>query len=259
MNTALTLKRGISAEIYKFRGTFTLWFLILAPAFVPTINFIIFISKGEQIMANGGNAWQRLLSMSLDPANFLFAFFVIIVALFVHNIEYTSNTWKLIYTQPLNRTTIYLSKLLVFFGMLFFSLILFGLFTVVCGYAIHFFKPDLGFAEAFDKSFIFLVCIKLFLATLGFASIHFMIGQIQKNLILPLGIGIAGIISFLILVQGWEYAIYHPYGYHMLSLQNWKAEGFSLWANMQPVYLSLGLAAATLIGCGIYNTQKRIF
>ncbi len=258
MNYAIELKRGISAEIYKFRGTLTLWLLILAPAFVPVINFFIFFMRGDRFIKPEDNPWKLLTEYSIDPANFLFPFFVFIIALFVNNIEYNSNTWKLIYTQPLSRTTIYLSKLKVFASMLLFSLILFAVFTQLVGLILSVLKPEFGFDKAYDHSFLYQVSIKTFLASLGYASIHFWISQHFRNIILPLGIGIGGIISFMILVQGWEYAEYHPYGYHILAVGGVRSEGFELWSNMKPVYLSLSLAFLNFFLAWWEQSKKRI-
>ncbi|MFY0592491.1 ABC transporter permease [Roseivirga sp.] len=258
MNSAIALKRGISAELYKFRRTFILWFLVLAPAFIPVINLIIFLSRGDVIMKDGGNPWENLLKFSIDPATFLFPFFVMIVALFVNSIEYNSNTWKLIYTQPLSRTVVYLSKVKVFAFMIFSSLMLFGVFSLLVGYILQFATPDLGFDQAFDVSIFFKLSFKIFLTTMGYASIQFWLSQHFKNLIVSLGIGIAGLISFMIVVNGWEYAGYHPYGYHILGLGQVADPNFSLWNNMEYVYRSLGLAAVIYILGGIENLKKRI-
>jgi len=258
MNAAIALKRGISAELYKYKRTFILWFLILAPAFVPVINFIIFLTRGKILMAEGGNPWERLLQLSVNPANFLFPFFVMIVALFVNSIEYNSNTWKLIYTQPLSRLTVYLAKVKVFTLMIFTSLMLFGVFAILAGYILRITNPDLGFDQAFDVSIFFKLSIKVFLTTLGYASIQFWLSQRFKNLILPLGIGIGGFISFMILSQGWEYAPYHPYGFQILGIGNLADPDYSLWDNMEYIYRSLGLALVIFTLAGIDKMRKRI-
>ncbi|PIQ46830.1 MAG: hypothetical protein COW03_18300, partial [Cytophagales bacterium CG12_big_fil_rev_8_21_14_0_65_40_12] len=119
MNIAIQLKRSLSAEVYKYKKTLTLWLLILAPAFVPVINFIILWQKGPQVIKPDMDAWATLINFSVDPANFLFPFFVMMVALLVNNIEYSSNTWKLIYAQPLSRFALYFAKMKVFISMIF--------------------------------------------------------------------------------------------------------------------------------------------
>ncbi len=258
MNAAIALKRGISAELYKFRRTFILWFLIIGPAFIPIINLLIFLLKGEQIVAEGVNPWQQLLQFSIDPGNFLFPFFVMIVALFVNSIEYNSNTWKLIYTQPLSRTTVYASKVKVFVLMIFFSLMLFGTFSILVGYIVKMAKPDLGFDQDFNHSLFFSLPFKVFLMTLGYASIQFWLSQRWKNLILSLGVGIGGFISFMILSQGWKYAPYHPYGYQILGLGNLRGPNFEVWTNMEYIYRSLGLAIVVFVLAGIDKVRKRI-
>lgn len=258
MNSALALRKGISAELFKFRSTFVFWLVILAPAFIPTINLIVFLQRGDEILARGGTAWSNLMQFSTGPSGFLFPFFVFIVALFVNNIEWSSNTWKLIYTQPLSRLNIYFSKLIVFVLMLFLSLILYGSLLVLVGKIVHSTNPDLGFGNPLNLTIHFGIIIRTFLATLGFASIHFYISQKTKNLILPLGIGIGGLISFMILVQGWEYAAYHPYGFHILANGSNNGDTSILLDNLRPITLSLGLfVIMTTIGA-IDALKKRI-
>ena len=248
MNAVIAMKKGLSAEIYKFRRTFTLWTLILAPGFIPAINLIIFWSKGEQVIKEGQNPWDLLLQFSIDPGNFLFPFFVMIIALFVNNIEHSANTWKLIYTQPLQRTTVYLAKVKVFIVMILFSLMLFGVFTLGVGYAMQVIRPELGFDQPFDAAFLFQACFKIFLCSLGYASIQFAISQKWKNLILPLAVGLGG----------WKYAPYHPYGYQVLGLGNLRDPNTGIWDNMVFVWRSLGLAAVIFTLSGLDMKLKRI-
>lgn len=259
MNFVSTYKQSLSAEIYKYRSTFLFWFLLLAPAFIPAINLIMFLQRGEAIMERGGTAWGNLLQYSTGPATFLFPFFVFVVALFVNNIESSSNTWKLIYTQPVARVTVYLAKLKTFLLMLLASLFFYGLLTYLVGIIVNAVKPDLGFGDPFELYFLFGRTLKFFLGVLGFAMIHFYISQRTKNIILPLGVGIAGIISFTIAIQGWEYAQYHPYGYHTLALGPANGSSDQLWMNMQPLYLSIGLALVIGIIGAIDAHRKRIF
>jgi hypothetical protein len=119
-------------------------------------------------------------------------------------------------------------------------------------------QPSLGFEEPFSYSFEYALMLKIFLATLGMASVQFFISQQSKNLILPLGIGIAGLISFMILVQGWEYASYHPYGYAILSTDNIKQAGSEVWGDMASVYKSLIVGGVMFILGGILQLRKRI-
>ncbi len=257
MNLALELKRGISAELFKFRRTFVLWLLVLAPAFVPAINFIILFKRGDKIIQDGQNAWAVLLGNTIQPGNFLFPFFVMVIALFVNSIEHNSNTWKLIYTQPISRLATFLSKMKVFVLMIFFSLMLFAFFSLIVGYLLNVVKPELGFDQAFDKSLIFQACLKIFLASLGYASLQFALSQKSKNLMLSLGVGIGGVISVMILMNGWEYADYHPYGYHMFALRNIGPED-NMWAEMTTVYRSFIVATAAFALSGWDMVRKRI-
>jgi hypothetical protein len=258
MNLALQLRRGLSAEIYKFKGTLAFWPLIIAPAFIPFINFMILWRKGDSLIQPGTNAWDALLNLSINPGNFLFPFFLIMLALLVNNIEYNANTWKQIYSQSLSRTAVYLSKVKAFLLMTFISLFLFASFTLLVGFLLRYISPDLGFEEGLNLGLFYAFYLKMFLTVLGMASIQFWISQQSKNLILPLGIGIAGVISVIILIQGWKYTKYHPYGYHIFGNSGFQEEGFEIWGSMDPVYYSVGLAIIVFILAGVQQVKRRI-
>lgn len=255
----IEIRRGLSAEFFKFKNTFLFWFVILAPAFVPFINLISFLRRGEDIMARGGEAWPNLIQYNTGPSNLLLPFFIFILALYVNNIETSSNTWKLIYSQPISRLSVYISKLSSLLIMLFLSLMLFGIFIYASGILINYFKPSLGFDTRVDIVFLFGRCLKIYFATLGIAVIHFYISQRSKSILLPLGIGIGGLISFSILVQGWEYAQYHPYGYHILTLGSANGSRSQLLERMTPIYLSFTITTCLSILGAIDIKRKRIF
>jgi hypothetical protein len=81
--------------------------------------------------------------------------------------------------------------------------------------------------------------------------------QRWKNLLLPLGVGIGGWISFLILSQGWEYAAYHPYGFPM-SLGDYMNPAYEWWGELTSVYRSIGLAAVVFVMAGLDMVRKRV-
>ena len=141
--------------------------------------------------------------------------------------------------------------------MIFISLALFTVFIIAAGFALRVANPGLGFEATPDFSFQVQLIFKIFLSTLAMASIQFFISQHSKNIILPLGIGIAGVISFLILSQGWEYSPYHPYGYSILASNGLTKEGFNLWADMNPVYRSLLVATVMFTASGVYQLRKK--
>ncbi len=257
MNLAIQITRGLSAEVYKYKKTLTFWLLIIAPAFIPAINFLILWRRGGDIIKDG-NAWDMLMQLSMGPANFLFPFFIIMIALLVNSLEYNANTWKLIYAQPLSRFSVYFSKVTTFVMMLFITLMLFTTFTILVGISMRFVKPGLGFEVGYDYTLVYSLYLKIFLCTLAMAAIQFWISQRWKNMILSLGVGIAGVISSLIVMQGWKYAKYHPYSYHVLTTQGLSPENNSVWASMEHVYYSLIVAAVFFIGAGIEQTRKRI-
>ena len=51
-------------------------------------------------------------------------------------------------------------------------------------------------------------------------TIQYWASQRFSNIIIPIGIGFAGIISAMTLIQGLEYIDYHPYALNLLSMSN---------------------------------------
>ncbi len=258
MNNLQALRGSLSSEIYKYRSTFLLWFAILSPAFIPAINLVTFLHSGDKILARGGTAWSNLMQYSTGPANFLFPFFVMIVALFMNQIENNSNSWKLIYAQQNPRWSIYLAKVITYCLILFLGLTLYMGLTYAVGKIVHIVNPELGFGAYFSFWKMIERSLMLFIGTLGFASIQFWLGQRFKNLMISLGIGVGGIISFMIVAQGWKYARFHPYGFHMLAGSGVENDKLILWQQMEPLYLSLGLALVVFILAGIDMNKRRI-
>lgn len=259
MNFFNLLRRGLHAESYKYRSTFLWWFVLLAPAFIPLINGIAFVRRGEYILERGGTAWGMMMQYSNAPAYLLFPFFVFIVALYINQVEWSSNTWKLIYTQPMSRLSVFFSKWIFFLSILLISLMLYAGFLVLAGKITHLLRPSLGFDEPLDLYVLFAQAFRMFLATLGLASIQFYLSQKTKNIMLPLGVGIAGIISYLIVVKGWEYAAFHPYGFPDMVGGFAAVARTMLLENMQPIYLSLGLCTILTGIAAMDLHHKRIY
>jgi hypothetical protein len=258
MSIALQYRRGISAEILKYRKTFTMWLIILGPLLIPLIMTIVFMAKGDEIVHGSKLAWFVFASGQLQGGlQLLFPFYIIMLALLVNNIEWGSNTWKLIYTQPLSKATIYFSKVFVLCGMILVSLLLFATFIILGGYLVHIVHPDLGFGEGYNFFGLYQLIFKVFLAILGMAAIQNWLSLRSKNLILPLGVGIAAFISFGILANSWDYAIYHPYGYHGYAVGDvrnmWNMD---VWSDMSAVLRSL-VVAIFFFGLGYFQQRKR--
>ena len=61
MNIALSLRRSLSTEIFKFRSTFLIWFLLIAPVFIPVINPILFLKRGDEIVSIEKTALSKVI------------------------------------------------------------------------------------------------------------------------------------------------------------------------------------------------------
>jgi hypothetical protein len=148
---------------------------------------------------------------------------VLLVSLLL-NIEHKSNTWKYIFVLPISKAKIFFSKYLVMISLIivFYFLMLF--FFITGGVILSLWKSEFNFL-LFKPSYFYhsvqsgipSYIIKSFISLLGIIAIHFWLSFRLKNLILDIGIGLAGLVLAVSMYIGnWESIIYLPYSYPVL-------------------------------------------
>ena len=187
-------------------------------------------------------------------------FYVMFMAFSVNNIEHKNDTWKTLFTQPLNKFAIYSAKYLYALTLLFICLILFFLLTIGFGYILQVLVPKYTFNDYNPIVLLTKFYSKLFLASLGILSLQFILSLIWADFLKPMGIGFIGIIAGIITANvGWEYAYLIPYSDPTLALRvtnvkGAKIEDFPIFT--QEIWASLAYAVALFI-IGYFILSKR--
>ncbi|MBX3242540.1 MAG: ABC transporter permease [Chitinophagaceae bacterium] len=209
---------SISTEFIKSKKTFAWWLVIFGAVFMPLFVSFVFLSKWEHLVPQQGqNPWDEFAEMSWKGMGFLYTpFFVVLLTCLFFNIEHKNNTWKLIFTLPVSKSTIYFNKL---FTLLIFILLFYILYIPIwisCGYAVGLIKPALQLTDhSPDYISLLSLCFHSFIASLGVFAIHFWLSIRFKNMIIPIGIAVLGGIIWVALHQGRAGEItYFPYAYN---------------------------------------------
>ncbi len=246
---------SLKSEFYKSRKTLAFWAAIILPVVISFLIALGFYSGSEKILAlnyPGLLLWGRLSGATLNVMGMLILpFYIMFMAFSINNIEHKNDTWKTLFSQPLNKFSIYTAKYLYAVILIFICLILFGILTILSGYLLQTLVPKYTFNDYNPILLLSKFYLKLFLASLGILSIQFVLSLIWSDFLKPMGIGFIGIIAGIITANvGWEYAYLIPYSNPSLalrvtSIKGTKMDEFPIFT--QEIWVSLAFAAVLFV------------
>ncbi len=188
------LVRALSAELFKLRGTRALWLALLAPLFVPFIQFAsLYTFTGDGAPEY---AWAKFISGTSFTWLFgLLILYITLEAALLAAIEHNADTWKYLHALPVSRGAFYLAKVGVALLLITGSSVLFFLTTLLAGALLARVRPDIGFARhAPDIANFAGIVFLSYLASLFVIAIQTWISIRFRNFIVPLAVGILGVV-----------------------------------------------------------------
>lgn len=209
---------SIKVEILKYKRTYALALAVLAPLFISTLFTLTYFFKGDKLIAPGTNGFESMLNNNLSTASSVFfPFYIILLAVLIHNVEHKASSLKDLFSFPVSRFNTYLSKWAMAALLISTSLLLYFIFSVFGAWVVSLKFPELLSLNLpitlFFAKKIAIVAISSLLIT----AIQFLISLKWSNVIIPFGIGMVGFISGMVLVRGWKYVHFHPYVQGYLS------------------------------------------
>lgn len=224
------LLRSVDIERRKTRNSAALWLSVGGAGFLPLVFVLIYWFKPAagfpppQAPADY-NGWTLWLGRAWAVASGVFLpFYVVLINALVVNIEHRNSTWKYVFTQPMPRWAVWLGKLLVIQALVVLCFLLFDGFLLVGGYGMGLVNEKFALHNhAPDWKFFGKLTLKMYVATLGMAGLHYWLANRVKNLVLPIGLALAGLIVTGLMLT-WEYVHFFPYAYPSLSLRSLATE-----------------------------------
>ena len=214
-----TIKQSFAIELFKYKRTYALSLAILAPAFLAMIVFFVYFFKAEDIIRDGTNGWAHMIDYSLQfSTSLLFPLFIILLVVFIHNLEHRTSGQRLFKTLPVPSSIAYFSKFFIALSLLILSMLVFGIFINLGAFANSYKYPELFQFDSEIFTQLYTKISYLFICSFLMFTIQYWVSQRFSNIIIPIGIGFAGFISAMILIQGWEHINYHPYALHLLTM-----------------------------------------
>ncbi|WP_223607119.1 ABC transporter permease [Chryseobacterium sp. OSA05B] len=186
-----TFYRAFSSEQYKLSKNKEIFGILLLPAFI-IFAFDLYYLYG--ILTEGGpseatsNPWKMVLGKTVSL--FLYMLYPILVSLFIHaccDVEYKNNNYKILFTIPVSKSKIFLSKVLFMLMTVWFSMIMTYLVFLLSGYLLSLTFPELGFQNYDFREVIFYAFLKFGITLSAITMIQLSLSLTFKNFIYPIG------------------------------------------------------------------------
>jgi len=207
------------AEFLKSKRTAAFWLTVVGAAFIPLVSLIKLVARpGHFIPGFKKDPWQLFINDNWQAGTFfLLPMFVILVTSLVVQTEYKNNTWKQVYASPRSMADIFLSRLIVIHSLILLAFMLFNAFIIVMACIVNLLNKGYNF---FDNPVpwktLFALTAKLYFSVLAITSIQYWLSLRFRNFIIPVGIGLALLITGFMIHQ-WEQLYYYPYMYPMIA------------------------------------------
>jgi len=211
---------SIRSEWLKTKNSTSSWLCLIGGFFIPIV-YLVSAFINHTCINNYNievNIWEKyFLQLWRNMLALLLPMGVILASSLITQIEYKNNTWKQLHSTPQSYTTIFFSKFFVIIFMTIKFFVFFDLGIILSG-----FIPCLIFDGHLPKNdipFLFFVkeSFKYFLTCLPIIAIQYLVSLKYKNFIVPIGIGILGLIGSLIGLS-WKYIFISPYSYSPLLI-----------------------------------------
>lgn len=234
------------SEWIKTKRSAASWLCLIGGFFIPLIYMIIFLKDGATLDTYGPGMWQKhFTQLWQNMAVFLLPMGVILASSLITQMEYKNNTWKQLHTTPQSYTTIFFAKFGVILVMTFKFFLFFNIGILLTAYIpTLIFKGGLP-AESLPIGYFLEGNAKIFATCLPVLAIQYLISLNFKNFLVPIGIGLLGLIGSLIGIP-WKYIYISPYAYCALSV-------FSPKPSYYPV---IYFGAIMLLSYYLYVTKK---
>ena len=195
------LMRTVSAESLKLKRTLALRLAVIAPLFIVVLQFGVYLARGEDIerAARDPAAGFARGIVTLWTLVFL-PFWATLAASLCASLDHSGNHWDQIFALPLRRWPVYAAKWIIVFGLVVLSSICLPLFAVGAIEILKQVRVEWRGA-ALPWHLLLGGVSRSCVASLLLVSLQCWLSLRWRTSLIALGIGIAGIMSGIILIS----------------------------------------------------------
>lgn len=244
------LVRAFRTETLKLRRTLALWMMLLAPAAVAAMNFLMLAQRPDLLDAESGFSWINLGQNTLIVwAALMLPLFVTLETALIAGAEHQEKHWKQLFTQPVPRWVLYVSKFLI--GVLTLALAsaaLIGLLWVV-GQALRLVVGAASFTGPFPWQEVLYYSGRIFLASLLVVAIHTWVANRWSSMYFSLGVGIMATVTNIFVLNSDKWSQISPWAMPTAAEFGFRP-GSGTLTDMTTIWLWVGVALVVLLaGC----------
>ena len=247
------LRRALSAEALKLRGTLALWMCLIAPA---TVVALVLLQLTVTEIRNppaypAGEAWMRFVHGVLALWTLLMLpLFVTLQAALLAALEHANQQWKHLLALPLPRGAHYLAKLLALATLVLLAMTMLLLLIVLGGGLLGLLQPQFGIAGAPPWAFLLTRIPATFAAALLIIAMHNWIAIRWRSFTVAVSIGMTATVAGFLIGHSKSFGHLYPWS---LPLQVLAADG----GRLQYAVLA-GLLGGTLVSAlGLADFLRR--
>lgn len=207
-------KKVCKAEWLKLKGSGMFWLTLIMAAFIPAIFTIVGLFVTESAIPDvNSNPWKDIIRNCFGGfGGFFFPIFLSLVVIRLTQMEHRGGGWKLIETQPISKSSLYLGKFSMSVVVAFLCITALVIFSLLSGLIIMLVKSGSGYSKSpIPFTFILGLSFRLLISGLGILGIQYLFSVVISGFLGPFGIGLAATITGSILlglgkVPWWPYS-----------------------------------------------------
>jgi hypothetical protein len=210
--------RSLSSEWLKTKRSTASWLCIIGGFFIPLLSLLAFLYRKTSINEIPNHIWEaHYTDLWKNMAVFLLPMGLILATSLIAQIEFKNNTWKQVHATPQSFTNLFFAKFSVILLMTIKFFIFFNIGILLSG-LIPCLIIDGGWPKEEIPVFVFLKGnVKFLIVCLPILAIQYLISLKFKNFLVPVGIGLMGLIGSLIGMR-WTEIYLIPYAYPILMV-----------------------------------------
>ena len=185
------LLRGLTIEKLKISNTLVPWLTLSAPLFVVTVAFVAAYSGGEKVYRPGINPWENFAGHVLVGWSlFVFPIYLSLQSALYAGIEHQSRAWAYLYSLPVPKWAIHLSKLIMLAVLVATSHIALFFFAEGAGWILGLVRPSYGFQYYSLHNVLATASASLFVAGLGMIALQWLVSLYFESFLVPAALGL---------------------------------------------------------------------
>jgi hypothetical protein len=249
------LRRALSAERLKLRGTLALWMCLIAPAVVVVLYVLqIGVSRFPATApADPARAWQMFSQSILGLWAFLMLpLFITLESALLAGLEHGDRQWKHLLALPLPRHAHYLAKLAALATLVATAFLALLALVPLGGLAMMVLKPAFGLAGGPPWAFLLKGLGACYLAALLMVALHTWIAVRWASFTVAVSVGMSATVMGFLIGQSERYGHWYPWS---MPLQVLGGKG--QWIEFVMVAGVIGGLAVALLG--LLDFRRREF